>query len=323
MKESRKKSKSKYTPEIVEFIKNYYPENGAVACVEILGPDFCEKGLTIFCCRNGIKIKKDYEGENFDIELFKNPSTPQMAYFLGMVWGDGNVDQSRISLSLVIEDGNEIYEFFRDLGHFKTYYKYTDPTRKDILLIRAYNKPIAQYLLTMDYGVKSLVSPTKILSTIPKDMHRYFWLGFADADGCWYVGEKSFQFFMTGSYDQNWNDFSQFLEDINCQYSYRQYSRDTGSQSYLQISNVFDIKLFGDILYQSYDENHIGLKRKYNKYLEIKEGLEKNRISQNFTRGIVVKNGRIYSNIEFLEKDIILGILKTFKAQLELMTKKR
>jgi hypothetical protein len=293
-------SNKKYTPEVKKFIEDNYPTRGAAWCAESLGDSFCEKGLNIFCSRNKIKKKRVYEGkESFDVEIFKNPTIPEMAYFLGLIWGDGHVDEGRVNLTLIEDDAIPIYEIIKKLGYFTVKRRIPSGGRKPVLLIRASNVKLARYLAEMDYRKKSLVSPSKILETIPKHLQRFFWLGFADADGCWYVGNSQSRFFISGSFNQDWTDFAEFVREINCCGDFRQTSRECGSNSELVIRKFGDIVLFGEILYQSYHEDNIGLLRKFAKFKEIKK-LKENlgKSNKNGFRGvsaIVIKESTLYS----------------------------
>ena len=80
------------TPEEKEFILKNYPTKGAQYCADQLGGIWTKITVYNFCMIRGIKKDRGYEGENFDIEKFKAPSTPEMCYFLGYCWADGCVD---------------------------------------------------------------------------------------------------------------------------------------------------------------------------------------------------------------------------------------
>ena len=177
--------KSVYTPEITEFIRENYPMKGAIYCAEQIGGNFTALRIRLFAARIGIRHNKNYEGPTCNIEDFKNPSTPQMAYFLGLLWGDGSIDNDKVRLRVVKEDGLVFYDIIKDLANFRTY-DFQDKKNECRLALSIVlsNRKLVKYLIEVGYKEKSLISPTKVLATIPKDLQRFFWLGFTDADGC-------------------------------------------------------------------------------------------------------------------------------------------
>jgi hypothetical protein len=278
---------TKYTPEIAQFIRENYPDKGVEYCAEKLGENFTASSIYGYCFNKGIQ-----RTPTCDVEFFKNPSTPEMAYYLGLIWGDGGLDTTKISLKVVKEDGLEFYNIIKGLANFKVY-EIKREDRRVALNIVLGNTKLVKYLTEMDYRQKSLVSPTKILSTIPDELKRFFWLGLADADGSFFFSVKNRQngFSVSGPIDQDWSDLKATMTMLGCESTIvkRQNSPKGHKDSYIRISSKYDVVHFGQYLYQSYKEDSIGLKRKYEKFLMIKDRFHSTRLNKLGLIGVTEK----------------------------------
>lgn len=266
-----------YTEDEIDFLKEYYPKMGSKWCFENL-PDqrHSRNSITDFCKRKGIKFDfhPDFQGENYNLEDFKNPSTPNMAYYLGFIWGDGTLSKYSVSSRNVKVDSIHIYETIKDLARFRVKdFQDKNLNWKPALNISLGGKSLCDYLREMDYGEKSIKSPSKILSTIPVKLHRYFWLGFLDADGC--ITKNNMIF--AGSYEQDWSDLEEFLKNLNCNYIItRVVSKNGNRSSNIAILSRYDCNRIGQYIYQDYEKNKIGLYRKYEKFVDIKSLCSRN-----------------------------------------------
>lgn len=270
--------KSKYTPEIVEFLTHNYPVEGPEFCAAHLGGDFTAQGIISFCQRARIRkalssTSKPKTPPNFDIEDFTNITKPIVAYYLGLIWGDGHlIPNVGLDLRVREDDGDEFYRMIKVLGKFALT-SYTEKTYgTKVKGMRLNFKKLAVYLQDLDFGLKSTVSPTKILSKIPIDLHKFFWLGFLDADGCFFVGDGDTKLDFSGSYNQDWTDLIKCLDSLRVFSQYRQADRgEKGRESSVSVYSRFDINQVGEYLYSTYEQDGIGLPRKYQKYLQIKD----------------------------------------------------
>ncbi len=267
---------TKYTVEVIEFLKDNYPEKGKNYCKEFLGSDFTACGIEQFCNLRGIYRDPNFKkiNNNFNIDDFKNPSTPNIAYYLGLLWADGHVTKYSARLQNKVDDSLLFFEYFKCLGKFNTgIYKNGEHLSSLIIMQHAV---ICKFLLEMDYGIKSSASPSKILNIIPKEFHHLFWLGFFDGDGNCYYDEKKLSanvVSFSGSYDQDWTDLNIFLNNYNLEpHLVKTIDKKRGHKcSVIKLWKVFNIAKLGDILYRDYEENGIGLDRKRQKFLKIKE----------------------------------------------------
>lgn len=127
---------------------------------------------------------------------------------------------------------------------------------------------------------KSVVSPSKILSRIPDKLKSYFFLGFSDRDGCFYKKKNCNKnaYLISGSYEQDWSDFANLMKKMDCKYGIKKHISKIGHKSSnLSFANKKSILSFGQYVYKTIEYDNVGLKRKYQKFIEIKENYEKNK----------------------------------------------
>ncbi len=228
---------------------------------------------------------------------FINVQTPQIAYLLGLLWADGYVKviyrksqrtpAYKIETTMVSEDLDTLIPLFNSVGKWCIYHR-TRKKRKPQTTILTNNQPLVEYLQQNDYGVKSIESACKILSKIPTELHKYWFRGVSDGDGCFYVNEKNrqCQFSITSEYEQKWNYFESLLNKLNIKYGIQRLIRKKKNKkkptkhSSLRITSKIGVVGFGNYIYNGYTEDGIGLKRKYDKYIKAKELFQTSRLYQ-------------------------------------------
>lgn len=196
------------------------------------------------------------------------------AYFLGFFWGDGSV-RSGVVIGIVHKDGLFLEEIFAQCMPFcKTIYN--PKNKQQQAYYRFKNKEFLKFLMENDFWDKSVLSPSKILKIIPNELHRYFWLGYVDADGCFSkkkVGAGG-RFSFSGSFSQDWLDFSNLIKSLQIESAfYFQKDYGKGASSVFEIKYGPDLTRLGEYLYPNGFE--LGLRRKYEKYIMIKDSLPK------------------------------------------------
>lgn len=186
------------------------------------------------------------------------------AYFLGFFWGDGSVRNGAV-IGIVNDDGLKIENIFEKCVPFKkSLYQPKNKRLQSYYYFR--DKCFFSFLIENDYWDKSNLSPTKILSRIPKENHRYFWLGYVDADGCFYKrkGRIGGAFSLSGSYEQDWSDFLILLKELEIEnFFYFQKAFSSGRSSVFEIKYGPDLFRLSKYLYPN--DFEFGLKRKFDK----------------------------------------------------------
>ena len=136
------------------------------------------------------------------------------------------------------------------------------------------NKRIYEILYNFDFSNKSKMSPNKLLSNIPIELHNYFYLGIIDGDGCFYYKKLknsiTRQFSIASTYEQDWYYLEKLFNSLNIKFSIGRYRKKDGSSySIIRVTNKEGIHKIGNFIYK--DIENIGLLRKYEKYLQLIE----------------------------------------------------
>jgi len=205
-------------------------------------------------------------------KLFTETLNKESSYILGLLWADGSINKktNSISIECVREDINNFYPIFETFGKFNLYFRNRE-NRSPQGIINCSSLELSNFLKENDYTNKSLASPIKILNNIPENLHRYFFLGWSDGDGCFYYSKdfKVIQYVMSGSYDQDWSSLEEICKKLNIYYIINKFETKKGHRySRFLIARNEGIISFGDFLYG--DNGSLGLKRKYEKYKSIK-----------------------------------------------------
>lgn len=205
-------------------------------------------------------------------ENFKDIKSKFVSYVLGFIWADGFIRKPyTIQLQVNMKDSENLKLIFNETGYWNYYV--TNRFDKRInkkyksFIIHTSNKNIVNFLLENDYDKKSYVSPSKILHKIPKKYISYFYRGYSDGDGNFYKGKNTYQYTIAGHYDQNWDFMESLYNKLNINYTTKQVDNGKSKSSFIRIVNKNDIDIFGDYIYNEWD--NVGLNRKYNKYMEI------------------------------------------------------
>lgn len=130
---------------------------------------------------------------------------------------------------------------------------------------------MVDYLISLDFDRKSYTSPDKLLDKIPHNLKYCFYRGVVDGDGCFYIGDNNYMFNITSSFNQNWKYVKSIFKELDIKYNVveKEHKNKNGNislSSVIYICNVKDILKFGDYIYEDFENNSIGLYRKYLKY---------------------------------------------------------
>lgn len=197
---------------------------------------------------------------------------PEKAYFLGLLWADGYIDNHFYTTRITLVDNLEqILESIKSLGKFKLYYhkarKDKNRSNKAKMELAICCVKLGRYLgQKLNYRNKSKDSPSKVLKKIPKKFHHYFWRGFFDGDGCissWFHTQSQkivSRITLSGSYNQNWLDLIKLLKKIKVRFLKEQtITNKNHKYSAIRICNKNDMKKFTDYIYKNREIDKIGL----------------------------------------------------------------
>lgn len=283
---------TKFTNYDINFIKNNYSQYGSIYCgAKLNRPPHL---IRIKAYRMGIKInqnrqiqcikdaiitkQKNKKPEDYKVNpiYFINKINKETAYILGFLWADGYIEikHNIIKLNIKSKDANKILNIFYKTGKWnvRTEYRMNRGPNK---IIKTYNKPLTEFLVAHNYGPNNCKNAT-IVDIIPKELAHYWFRGAIDGDGCFFINIKRRQkiFSMSGPYDQDWTFFTKLLNNLNIKYTKLKIKSKNGNKcSRINITNYDGIIKIGDYIYKNYDKNKIGLNRKYNKFMLIKNKL--------------------------------------------------
>ena len=284
--------------EDVLLIKNF-PLNGIKYCSELLSRSY--SSIRFRAKKLNIKIEKSERSKimrlSAELRWKKYPKlsgyaievntmtnyTPEVCYFLGYFWADGSFSgKHAIQLEIQKIDGDDIKNTMFKIGdwNIQTRQRMRNgaPFGKLQTKFLTSNKFLVEHLKQFGFGNKSVDSPRKILDMIPSTLHHYFWRGYFDGDGCIYFSKnfrtKSLTFW--GTANQDWESLIEICDILNLKYYKKKYARIAKNGKIHKSSTIYitrgaDMIKFLNFIYSGYKKDRIGLKRKHDKFLKIKE----------------------------------------------------
>lgn len=261
------KPRKRWTTEEVSFLKEHYSTKGSNFCSKEL--DRSERSIKNKAFSMGLRLhesaylinNRDDDYYKVNVKHFTDISLPEAAYTLGYLWADGYAVNNEIRLEIVKEDADAIKDVLEVLGEWFYYNRCRDNNRP-VTRVSTSNKVLFEYLIGLDFKTKSVVSPNKLLDTIPLALQNYFFRGIIDGDGCFYKNS----IIIAGSYDQDWKYFEDLSKKLNIKCNtYRKENKLNQRHSIIEFNGVNSKKL-GEYIYSGIP---FGLERKKKKFLDI------------------------------------------------------
>ena len=225
-------------------------------------------------------IRKGITTEWFNISL-TNLSNEEI-YTLGFIWADGYLNHSKdkvcrnIGIQMVDSDFDVIKHIFFKCGNWSLFHKNEKVAKDNVkrqasTTITICSSEFGKILTSYDYKDKSILSPAKILDIIPDDKKYLFFRGYSDGDGCFYTKGTTCQYSIGSTYEQDWSCVEGLFKSLNINtYSInRKISLKGHKSSVIRITNMNDISIFGDYIYQ--DNINLSLTRKFETFSIIKD----------------------------------------------------
>jgi len=234
------------------------------------------------------RVGKNIKYTDVNLNFFKEINDEESAYFLGLLYADGcvQIDNGCYTISLKLKsDDQYIIEKFRDIMSPSSPVKITKNkgSENTYSYFRINQKEICYQLENLGcMPNKSLI--LKFPTTVPTSLIRHFLRGYSDGDGCIY--RNNLQKTKTSKPYSNyiWKIVStkQFCEstakilkeqlDINCSQSLSR-PKTNDITTTLSVGGNNQSMKFLDWIYR---DATIYLPRKYQKYLDFKEYINKN-----------------------------------------------
>jgi hypothetical protein len=278
----------------IGLIKNY-PSKGVDVCAQEMGlPSIYIKKKVV---KLKLKLNKETKYEILSMRWGREAArdraiyekmtitiNEQMAYILGLIWADGHIRKSSrwrhiVTLTLVEGDAVTAFRYLpKEWGVWNFYHqKPQQPNAKPQIRADLTDKHMFNFFVDTGYLTKSGGNQDLILARIPKHLHHYFWLGYIDGDGCFYLNKTANQMSIASTHDQDWSSVEKWLTEIGVErFKVQKGVTKLGRHSKMRVVNRRDLHKIVNYLYQDYDKNHIGMERKY---LRAKEILGRTRLS--------------------------------------------
>lgn len=275
-----------WTEKEIDFLKENYSDEGLKFSFNKLKKP---KSSTFLKAKSlGLKVSKEKSRElqsksqqennikNYNPFEYINPNTPEVAYFLGYFWADGNIikrNTHKSSISLVEEDAEYLFNniiknirgnVWRISNSISVYSidKFNNKKQvKNQKLIKSYSIELFNFLKEMDYDIKSKTN----FNIIPSHLKSFFILGYFDGDGCIninYITNKNIKarIEFSSTYNYDWSTFVKYLTKNNIEHIIKNKTSKRGNCSILTINKQKSIKNFYELIYLN--KNGIGLPRK-------------------------------------------------------------
>lgn len=237
-----------------------------------------KSSITRLLQQNGVQLRNSRFAFNQD--FFETIDTEQKAYWLGFFYADGYVSSTNNSVSLRIKSDDKyiLHEFVKHLNGnipVKVYTSTKPLPRSGKLNTLTYAQVSIQNKKIKSDLIKHGCVPNKSLvltfpSTVPHELIPHFIRGYMDGDGCiTYCGTQK-----NGNkdYKVNFCGTFEFLNEIQNLFGYKTklYKRyDDGTNNY-SLDIAGNVKVL-DFLNTLYKDATIYLKRKHDRYLELKQ----------------------------------------------------
>ena len=281
---------SELTENDIKYIKDNFPKHGVKFCADQLNikrnvlNNLIYKKLKLKLSKeiknkilfnNKKKFLETNYSYNVDADQFINIKTKEVVYILGLIWADGyihkfkNREKGIITISLVSEDMNDLLDIFNKTGKW-TISSRNRKNRKPATQLSTTNSNIVNFLIDKKYISKGTDSACEILELIPEDLKYYWFRGLFDGDGCFYIDkQKRKKITIASTHEQNWSYLENILNKLQIRFSiYKSINKKNHKQSSLYIANKEGVEKFLHYIYKNYENDGIGLKRKYKKYQE-------------------------------------------------------
>lgn len=181
----------------IEEFHNEGKSNGEIAKLLNRHPNSVRKHLS----KIPSFIPKKVRQYHCDFDYFETIDSPQKAYWLGFICGDGNISRDCLHIGIHEQDFEFLKGFVKDIGGnypvtLKTYISKGKPS--NICRVDIYSKKIKTDL--SKYGVVPAKTGnmewSKIQNNVPESLLVDFIRGFFDADGSWKTPNKKMNFFI-------------------------------------------------------------------------------------------------------------------------------
>lgn len=261
------KNMNQYADEIIGLYKN------GMGCTLLSQKYECAESTILHLLqRNGIETGINHRKYHFDERFFEKIDTPEKAYIVGFVAGDGSQDGNDLRISITDLELLEKIKVVMDLDIPIKYVKPRTPSHKPQYLLRLCSREMCKDLdrlgLIKNKTFKTYF-PTE--DQVPNNLLSHWHRGLLDADGtiCIQKNRKMTQYIGYIGNDLLIDGINNYISKL---FGFSFHYIDSYGKYNDKIKNIRcrDIKQIVTFLDWLYADSTIHLDRKYQKYLELK-----------------------------------------------------
>jgi hypothetical protein len=223
--------------------------------------------------KEGVYTKKtpnDYRKYKLNENYFEKINSEKKAYFLGLIYSDGNLYKKTLSIRLVEEDSYILDKFLSDIESDAKLYFFTKRKKnhKNQKGIAISNEKLSKDLLKLGvFKNKSLILQFPTEGQVPKKYLNHFIRGVFDGDGSAFHYERIINNKKYIEYGISIIGSNPLIDDLKKTLNYGNvYTTNKSKNSFITFKNKKEIKKFIDYIYM---DATIFLKRKREKVDEI------------------------------------------------------
>lgn len=225
--------------------------------------------------RNNVPIKDASDSRRkyeIDTEYFEKIDTEDKAYFLGLLYADGNLAKSEYSVSISLQERDkEILDIFSQKMNYTNSLKLIEYKKKghqNQYKLHFCNRKMYKDLINLGcVPAKSLILKFPTDNIVPKDLLNHFVRGYFDGDGCVFITpEKKGGIIILGT--------EEFLAELNkvlqreCGIKDRKPTKTQTKAYEYECRSKSEVKLFSEYIYSNAT---VFLKRKKEKFNELSD----------------------------------------------------
>lgn len=239
--------------------------------------EWCNLKPTTVCRiikRNGHEIRSseiNHRKYKIKFDILDNIDTEEKAYFLGFMFADGNLSQSKCKFKIVLHRQDiDILHKFGKLLFDGPYPLYMD---REYPLFTAVSKRIGKRLDELGC-VPNKCFICKFPDYLTPELERHFIRGMFDGDGCIYRNKRRFLIDFTGN-SFICGSIIDIIKRIGVNHiaSYKRWPKADNNCVSFRINQRYEVYKFLNYIYK---DSKIYLNRKYNKYLEFLDFYKEN-----------------------------------------------
>lgn len=228
--------------------------------------------------KKNLGVKKDI----YDYVTDFSANTIYSAYSLGFIFADGHLFHSDKKgyegavVSILATDSIYLDKALLNTTVWNTRTEIRAGTTNPQKTYKIGSKTLFKFLYhDLEFKYKNQFFSQKIFNFLPEHLHRYFWRGYFDGDGCIYTPEthnqNGIRCYIAGSHGFNWSFLQHHLTKMGIESKIKLQTNHTGGWSHIHIDKLLHCEKFINYIYGGVGVDGIGFTRKYIKYIRYLE----------------------------------------------------